>query len=54
MLPMLLTGAITYGLTFAFRLRWLRQTFGLVKGEIVARALENDAGARGSRVNLVR
>ncbi|HKI17410.1 MAG TPA: adenylate/guanylate cyclase domain-containing protein, partial [Isosphaeraceae bacterium] len=44
MIPMLLTGAITYGLTFAFRWRWLRQTFGVVKGETVARALENDVG----------
>src|SRR5262249_47252646 len=44
MVAMLLTGAITYGLTFTFRWRWLRQTFGVVRGEAVARALENDVG----------
>ena len=39
---MLITGALCYTATFAFRWRWLRSTFGVVKGEAIARALEAD------------
>src|SRR5262249_19210756 len=42
MVAMLLTGALCYSATCAFRWRWLRAMFGVVKGEAIARALEDD------------
>ena len=42
MVAMLLTGPICYGAMFALRWRWLRRMFGTVKGEAIARVLEND------------
>ena len=42
MVAMLMTGPICYGATFALRWRWLRRMFGTVKGEAIARVLEND------------
>ena len=44
MVAMLMTGPICYGATFALRWRWLRRMFGTVKGEAIARVLENDPG----------
>jgi class 3 adenylate cyclase/CHASE2 domain-containing sensor protein len=44
MVSMLLLGATCYAATFAWRWRRLRRTFGVVKSEAIARALEADAG----------
>jgi adenylate cyclase len=41
---MLATGAVCYSAAFVFRWRWLRRIFGVVKGEVIARALEDDPG----------
>jgi adenylate cyclase len=41
---MLLTGAACYAAAFAMRWYWLRQMFGVVKGEAIARALADDPG----------
>jgi adenylate cyclase len=40
MLGMLLLGALTYAVTFAMRWRRLRRTFGVMKGEAIAKALD--------------
>ena len=42
MVAVLLTGATCYAAAFALRWWWLRQLFGAVKSEAIARALEDD------------
>jgi class 3 adenylate cyclase/CHASE2 domain-containing sensor protein len=42
----LAAGALCFALSFAFRWRWLRRSFGAFKGEAIARALEADPGQR--------
>jgi adenylate cyclase len=42
MVAMLLAGGLCYGATFALRWRVLRNLLGIVKGEAIARALEDD------------
>lgn len=41
-MAVLLLGGVVYGMTFAFRWRWMRRMLGLVKSEAIARAMEAD------------